>query len=174
MKFQLLGLVSLLAVPSLVQAGRCRLHNQIEDDEKGVETDDRLCKKQGEGDWSFTLDISEVGVPTFDGDNAFAGISGNYAFILYDNDCNRKGVYSPDDEGGDCGLDYQIVEDFLDWEIIITEVNFDVGRPDFTYLYGNGAYMIGENDDKCHDMSSGLYAHQGCRTHFPLNGDGSN
>jgi hypothetical protein len=173
MKAQFLGLLSLLAIPNLVQA-KCQLHNQIEDDERGVETNEDLCKKQGEGDWSFTLDISEVGVPTFDGDNAFAGISGNSAFILYDNDCNRLGVYGPDNEGNDCGTPYQIVEDFLDYEIIITSVFLDVGDPDFTYEYGAGAYMIGENDDECHDMSSGLYAHQGCRTHFPLNGDGSN
>jgi hypothetical protein len=173
MKGHFLSILPLLAVPNLVQA-KCQLHNQIEDNERGVEINEDLCKKQGEGDWSFTLEISEVGVPTFDGDNAFAGIAGNSAFILYDNDCNRLGVYGPDNEDNDCGTPYQIVEDFLDYEIIITEVFFDVGDPDFTFEYGNGAYMIGENDDKCVDMSSGLTAHQGCRTHFPLNGDGSN
>ncbi|KUL81700.1 hypothetical protein ZTR_09665 [Talaromyces verruculosus] len=171
----LLTVIPLLAMYgfSLVHAG-CNLQNVIEDGDRGVEDRKELCMGQGEGDWTFSLQISEVSVPTFDGGNAYGGVAGNTAFIIYDNTCNRLGVYSPDEEGNDCGIPYYISETWLPYDIIIKRVNFDVGDGDFRFSYGAGDYMIGENHTECNDMSEGLRAEVGCKTAFPLNGDGSN
>ncbi|KAL3496298.1 hypothetical protein BJX62DRAFT_118908 [Aspergillus germanicus] len=162
--------LSLLAIPSLVRA-ECRLNNAIEDDEKTIEDREALCLGQGEDSWTFALQISEVSVPTFDGDNPFEGVAGHQAFIIYDNTCMRRGVYSPDNEGNDCGLNYVIQEDWLPYIITVTRINWDVGSPYFYFTYANGAYMIGENGATCTDISSGLRAEQGCKSAFPINGE---
>ncbi|KAL2839454.1 hypothetical protein BJX68DRAFT_272135 [Aspergillus pseudodeflectus] len=162
--------LSLLAIPSFVRA-ECRLHNAIEEDEKTQEDREALCLGQGEDSWTFSLQISMVSVPTFDGDNPFEGVAGHQAFIIYDNTCMRRGVYSPDNEGNDCGINYVIEEDWLPYTIVVTHVNWDVGDPYFYFNYANGAYMIGENGATCTDISSGLRAEQGCKSAFPINGE---
>ncbi|KAL4861059.1 hypothetical protein BDV12DRAFT_180807 [Aspergillus spectabilis] len=167
---RLFSLLPLLAIPALVQA-ECKLNNAIEEDEKTVESEGALCKPQGEDSWTFAMQLSEVGVPTFDGDNAYAGVTGNKAFIIYDNACNRVGVYGPDNEDNDCAIPYVIQESFLPYVLTVTQVNFDLGGGDFTFAYANGDYMIGENGATCEDISDGLRGVEACKTGFPINGE---
>lgn len=172
---KLLTVIPLLAMCGLpLVDAKCRLHNALEKKDKGVEKRKELCMGQGKGDWTFSMQLSEVSVPTFDGSDPYAGVAGHNAFIIYDNECNRKGVYAPDNEGSDCAIPYSISENWMPYEIDIKRVNFDVGGGDFRFSYGAGDYMIGENHATCSDMSKGLRAEVGCKTAFPLNGDGSN
>ncbi|CEL03557.1 hypothetical protein ASPCAL04711 [Aspergillus calidoustus] len=170
MRFQqTLTLLPFLVAP-LVRAD-CQLGNVITDDEKTVESEGALCKPQGEGYYTFAMQNSLVGVPTFDGDNAFAGVTGSSAFIIYDNACNRVGVYGPSNEDNDCGIPYVIMENWLPYVLTVTQVNFAVGGGDFTFSYANGEYMIGENQATCEDISEGLRGVEACKTAFPLNGE---
>ncbi|GAB1214930.1 hypothetical protein ATERTT37_004111 [Aspergillus terreus] len=170
---QTLKLASLLAfcgLSGLVSAD-CDLHNTLTEPMTEPETRTSLCQTMGPDSWTFALDVSEVSVPTFDGDNPLEGVAGNTAFIVYNNDCIPIGIYSPDDEGNDCGVTYWINDIGLPYDIAISQVNFDVGAPSFTINYANGAYMIGENGATCQDISDGLYAEQACHAAFPINGE---
>jgi hypothetical protein len=174
MIFKLHTVILLLAMYglSLVHAN-CNLKNAIEDDDRRVEDRKELCMGQGEGAWTFSLHISMVSVPTLNGQVAYSGVAGSNVFIIYDNACNRMGVYDPHDDA-DCGVPYSISEPWLPYDIIVKKVNLNVGGGHFRFSYGAGDYMIGENHAECNEMSEGLRAEEGCKTAFPLNGDGSN
>ncbi|KAL2863195.1 uncharacterized protein BJX67DRAFT_364434 [Aspergillus lucknowensis] len=116
------------------------------------------------------MENTMVGVPTFNGGQAFAGVVGNNAFILYDHTCTIRGVYDPHDDGN-CAIPYVIMENFLEYVLTVTEVNFDLGAGDFTFLYANGAYSIWENQHICTDISNGLQAVEACKAAFPLHGE---
>ncbi|KAL5356333.1 hypothetical protein BJX96DRAFT_162390 [Aspergillus floccosus] len=170
---QTLKLAAILAfsgLSSLVSAD-CDLHNTLTEPMTEPETRTALCQTMNPDSWTFALDVSMVSVPTFDGDNPLAGVAGNTAFIVYDNDCIPIGIYSPDEEGNDCGVPYWINDIGLPYDIAISQVNLDVGDPSFTINYANGAYMIGENGATCQDISDGLYAEQACHAAFPINGE---
>ncbi|KAK2757198.1 hypothetical protein FQN54_004712 [Arachnomyces sp. PD_36] len=167
---QLLKFTALLAIATLVNA-ECTLENVITEEEKGVkETRPEVCQTQGEGDWTFTMMNSMVGVPTFNGGNAFAGVTGNDAFLIFDEDCMPHGVYSPGNNG-ECGIPYEVQEGFLRWTMIIESVNMFMGGGDFSFAYGAGTYTIGENHCACQDISEGLRAEQACGCSFPVNGE---
>ncbi|KAF9888294.1 hypothetical protein FE257_008867 [Aspergillus nanangensis] len=166
---QPLKFAALLAIAGLVSAD-CDLHNTMTEPTDEVETREALCKPQGADSWTFAMDVSEVAVPTFNGGNALAGVAGNRAFIVYDNYCVPKGIYSPDNEGNDCGIPWWINDIGLPYDIKITSVNTDVGDGYFNFGYSDGAYMIGENGATCGDLSDGLEAEVGCKTGFPVNG----
>ncbi|KAL5336554.1 hypothetical protein BJX70DRAFT_400499 [Aspergillus crustosus] len=167
------NLLALLPLPPLLAltlphraSAKCILKNVIESSEKTSEKESALCEKQDPGYWTFSMQNSMVGVPTFDGDNAFAGVTGSSAFAIYNEDCLRLGVFGPSNEDNDCGTPYVINENsWLPYELQITGVNFGLGSGDFTFKYANGAYMIGENGAKCKDIS------EGCQTSFPVEGE---
>lgn len=105
-------------------------------------------------------------MPTFNGGNAYAGITGNDGFILYDSSCYVYGVFSRHDEGGDCAIPY-VIDYFAD-EITITSIFADVGNPEFTFEYGSETYDADE-DEKCGgcgDLSDGLRAEVACKCGF--------
>ncbi|KAJ5739991.1 hypothetical protein N7533_012775 [Penicillium manginii] len=112
------------------------------------------------------MQISQVSVPTFDGSNPFAGISGSKAFILYDDVCKRTGVYSPDEEGNDCGIPYVIEEEWLSDKLTVTNINWDVAAPYFKFKYADNEYQTGQDWNICSDISSGLRAEQACQATF--------
>lgn len=170
MKSPLLNLATLFTIVSLANAD-CVLHNTLKKPMKKPEKRTELCQTMGPGHWTFAMDISEVAVPTFNGDNPWGGLAGNKAFIVYDNDCIPRGVYSPD-QGNDCGIPYWINDIArLPYDIKIEEVNMNMGGGDFTIAYANGEYMIGENGAICQDISDGLYAEMACGTAFPIHGE---
>ncbi|KAF9885514.1 hypothetical protein FE257_012841 [Aspergillus nanangensis] len=166
---QPLKLAALLAIAGLVSAD-CDLHNTMTEPETEPETREALCKPQGADSWTFAMDNSAVSVPTFNGENALAGVAGNSAFIVYDNYCVPQGTYSPDNEGNDCGIPYWINDLGLPYDIKVSSVDFGLGGGYFNIEYSDGAYMIGENGATCEDISDGLYAEEGCKTGFPVNG----
>lgn len=115
------------------------------------------------------MDISEVSVPTFNGEAALDGIAGSTAFAIYDEDCNPKGLYSPDQDG-DCGAPYVIEENFLKYVLTVTSVNFGVGSPKFVFSYANGKFSTGNDGCGCDDIGSGLRVEIGCKCPFPVEG----
>ncbi|RDW70563.1 uncharacterized protein DSM5745_08074 [Aspergillus mulundensis] len=157
--------LALVALPNLVAAA-CKLNNAIEENEKTREDRQELCLAEGPNRWTFALQISEVSVPTFDGGNPFAGIAGSQAFILYDDVCTRMGVYSPDNEGNDCGIPYTIEESWLSHALTVTSINFDVGDPFFKFSFAEGEYASDGETGLCSDISSGLRAEQACQATF--------
>ncbi|OTB00461.1 hypothetical protein M426DRAFT_65802 [Hypoxylon sp. CI-4A] len=159
-----------LAMSSLVTAD-CQLGNQLSDSNPPPEPKAELCEPQGEGVWTFSMDVNELGVPTFDSEAIWAGLVSGSSFIIYDNTCTAKGVYDPGDEGNDCGTPYIIEENFLPFVLTIQQVNFDVGSPRFQFAYANGLYTIGNNHCTCQDVSHDLEAEQACKCAFPLQGE---
>ncbi|KAL4907247.1 hypothetical protein BDW74DRAFT_176029 [Aspergillus multicolor] len=156
---------ALLALPTTVFAD-CKLNNAIEESEKTSEDRPELCLAEGPNRWTFGLQISEIGFPTFDGDNAFAGITGTKAFVLFDDVCTRMGVYAPDNEGNDCGIPYYIEEEWLSHRLTVTNINFDVGSPYFKFTYADNEYSSDGETGLCADISSGLRAEQACQASF--------
>ncbi|KAI9040310.1 uncharacterized protein KD926_008400 [Aspergillus affinis] len=163
--FEILAGLALLSIPALVRAD-CKLNNAIGDDEKTSEDRSELCLAEGPNRWTFALQISEVSVPTFDEDNPFGGLTGSKAFVLYDDVCNRVGVYSPNNEGNDCGIPYTIEEEWLSDPLTVTKINFDVGKPFFKFSYADNEYQTGQDGNECSDISSGLRAEQACQATF--------
>jgi hypothetical protein len=107
-----------------------------------------------------------VAVPTLDGENMWAGVHGNQAFVIYDNNCMPPGVYDPG-QSSDCGIPYVIKENWLPYVLIVKGVNFRLGDERFYFGYANGDYMIGENGTTCGDLNKGLRVDRGCKTAFP-------
>ncbi|KAL4885233.1 hypothetical protein BJY04DRAFT_180442 [Aspergillus karnatakaensis] len=162
--FNVLAGLALLSIPSVM--ADCKLNNAIEENEKTNDDRQELCLAEGSNIWTFALQVSEIGFPTFDGENAFAGITSRHAFILYDDVCSRVGVYSPDNEGNDCGVPYYIEEDWLSHRLTITGINFGVGDPSFAITYADNEYVTGRDGNECADVSSGLRAEQACKATF--------
>jgi hypothetical protein len=157
---------TILAASKLAAA--CFLPNEIKQDEIHKQENTNWCQTMGPDRWTFTMTTSEVAVPTFDPDNMWAGLSTSVFFEVYDNDCMPRGWYA---KPGDCGLPWEIQEDFLPYVIVIKSIFTDVGAPDFTFAYANGDYMIGENQCICRNVSQGLQAKQACSCSFPIDGE---
>jgi hypothetical protein len=147
--------------------GNCQLSNSVKD--QAVETRWQYCTTQGADSWTFTMAIGAISVPTFDSSAPFAGYASDKSFLIYDNTCKLRGVYSP--SGNNCGIDYIIEENWLKYVLSVTSVNFDVGGGRFKFLYANGQYSIGENHCTCQDVASGLKGAQACKCAFPINGE---
>ena len=162
--------IAALAMPSLVTAA-CQLGNALTDSDPPPEPMSELCVPQGEGAWTFAMDVHEINVPTFDSEAPWAGLVSGNSFLIYDNACVVKGVYSPDNEDNDCGIPYFIEENFLPYVLTIESINFDVGSPRFKFVYANGQYSIGENHCTCQDVSHDLEGEQACKCAFPLEGE---
>lgn len=167
---QILSLATAVALLGHASAD-CQLTNTLSAPETSPETRTQLCMPQGEGSWTFAMDISEVDVPTFNSGAEWAGLAGNNAYIIYDNNCVPYGVYGPD--GNDCGTPYVIEDYFLPYVLTVQDIDTDVGGGYFKFAYANGLYTIGNNGCTCEDLSSGLEAEQGCKCAFPLEGEPS-
>lgn len=166
----LMNMINLAALSTMLglASASCQLSNSLATAETSPETRTQLCVPQGEGSWTFAMDTSLVDVPTFDGGAPYAGISGNVAYIIYDNTCVPRGVYGP--SGNDCGVPYVIEENFLADVLTVTSINTTPGGARFTFAYGDGKYSIGNNGCACGDLSSGLEAESGCKCAFPVDG----
>jgi hypothetical protein len=151
-----------------IAAANCQLGNSYTDADAGTESRSQLCVGQGPDSWTFAMDISQVSVPTFNGGSPLAGVSGNKAYLIYDNTCALRGVYAP--SGNDCGTPYTIEENWLPFVLTVTSINTGVGSGYFSFNYGAGKYSINNNGCGCSDMSSGLEAEQGCKCAFPIAG----
>lgn len=159
----LAGLAILLSAAGFTNA-QCTLENSL-GNQKGKETRSQLCTPQAEGNLQLALDVSEVSVPTLDGDNALAGVAGSKAFIIYDRDCNLLGTYAP--SGNDCGVPYEIDLALDGGPISIGTVNFDVGAPGFEFDFDGNHYNVDNSPcGGCGDLSDGLEAEQGCKCGF--------
>lgn len=167
---QIPSLATAIALLGHVSAD-CQLKNTLRAPETSPETRKELCEPQGEGSWTFAMDISEVDVPTFNAGAPWAGLAGNNAWIIYDNNCIPYGVYGPD--GNDCGTPYVIEDYFLPYVLTVKSINTDLGAGSFKFAYANGLYSIGNNGCTCGDLSSGLEGEQGCKCAFPLEGEPS-
>ncbi|KAI9748831.1 MAG: DnaJ- protein scj1 [Chaenotheca gracillima] len=166
----LVSLTAALSVFSVVSAD-CQLTNSLTETQTEAETRPELCVTQGEGSYTFAMDNSEVDVPTLNGETPWAGISGQNAFIIYDNDCIPQGVYDPDEAGSDCGVPYTIEGSFLSYVLTIEQVDFNLGGGYFQFDYASGQYTIGNNGCVCGDLGSGLMGEQGCGCAFPVDGE---
>jgi len=132
-------------------------------------SDPSLCVGQGEGSWTFSIYNSAVDVPTFDGGNPTAGYAGGSAFIIYDNTCTAQAIYNPPS----CGTPWTAEENFLPLELIVQDINLDLGGEYFKFAYGAGLGVDDNNHCGCSGMSSGLQGARGCKCAFPLDGDWS-
>jgi hypothetical protein len=164
----ILSLATAVAILGQASAS-CQLSNTLKSAETTPETRQQLCMPQGEGVWTFALDVSEVVVPTFNGGAPWAGLAGHTAYIIYDNECIPRGVYGP--SGNDCGTPYVIEDNFLPYVLTVKAIDTDLGGPYFKFAYANGLYSIGNNGCTCSDLSSGLEGEQGCKCAFPLQGE---
>lgn len=167
MYHQFFSLATVIAMTGYASA-QCQLTNTLSGPESSPETRTELCQPQGEGSWTFAMDISEVDVPTFNGGAPWGGLAGNTAYIIYDNYCVPYGVYGP--EGNDCGTPYVIEDYFLPYVLTVKDIDTDLGGGYFKFVYANGQYTIGNNGCTCSDLSSGLEGEQGCKCAFPLEG----
>ncbi|KAI1409301.1 hypothetical protein F5Y13DRAFT_193542 [Hypoxylon sp. FL1857] len=159
-----------LALSRLTSA-HCQLSNKLTKSNPPPEPKAELCRPQGEGQWTFSMDVHEVDVPTFDSGAVWAGLVQGNSFMIYDNACVLKGVYEPGAEGNDCGIPFTIEENFLPFVLTVKQVNFDVGAPRFQFAYANGLFTIGNNHCTCKDVSHNLEAESACKCAFPLHGE---
>lgn len=163
------SLAAALAAVKPVSAA-CHLPNAVDNGVGGVETHSQLCIPQGAGDWTFSMYLDEVSVPTFDADNPLAGVVSTAYFYIYDESCTRRGAYSMSGHGNDCGIPYVIMENFLPYVLTIENINAAIGGGYFRFLYGNGEFSIGNNHCTCQSMTTGLEAKEGCKCAFPVDG----
>lgn len=170
MYFQFLSLATVVAIFGHASAD-CQLKNTLSAPKTSPEARPELCMPQGEGSWTFAMDDSQIDVPTFNAGDPWAGLAGNNAYIIYDNNCIPYGVYGP--EGNDCGTPYVIEDYFLPYILMIKSIDTDLGGGYFKFAYANGLYTIGNNGCTCEDLSSGLEGEQGCKCAFPLKGEPS-
>ncbi|KUI69559.1 hypothetical protein VM1G_04722 [Cytospora mali] len=162
--------IALITFISALVNASCKLGNQLTESNPPPEPKSELCVTQDEGSWTFAMDVHEIDVPTFDASAPWAGLVHGNSFMIYDNNCIVKGVYSPGDEGNNCGTPYVIEENFLRYVLTIKDIDFDVGSPSFKFAYADGTYSIGENNCDCKDVSDDLEAEQACKCAFPLDG----
>ncbi|KAI1194021.1 hypothetical protein F5X97DRAFT_338229 [Nemania serpens] len=162
------AMITALASFSVVLAD-CNLANNL-DSGPLPEVQSQLCLGQGAGAYTFSMDVSELDVPTFSSGAMWAGLVGGQAFMIYDESCTLKGVYSPH-QTSDCGIPYVIEESWLSYVLAVTDVNFDTADPYFSFDYANGKYSIRNNGCVCNDIGSGLQVEKGCRCAFPINGE---
>ncbi|KAF2122655.1 hypothetical protein BDV96DRAFT_593170 [Lophiotrema nucula] len=150
----------------------CQLSNKVWDEGNSgqVETDPKICQTMGEGHWTFAMVVSETGVPVFNGDDAMAGITGNYGFAIYDNTCALRGSYDPSDDSN-CGTPFVIMENFLSAVLTVTRISTTLGDAYFQFAYGNGLFSINNNHCDCVEAGSGLTGYDYCGCAFPVNGD---
>ncbi|GAP93421.1 hypothetical protein SAMD00023353_10300170 [Rosellinia necatrix] len=161
-------LATALASLSVVSAN-CNLDNKL-DSGPLPKVRSQLCLEQGAGAYTFAMDVSELDVPTFSSGAMWAGLVGSRAFMVYDEGCALKGVYSPH-QTGDCGAPYAIEEPWLPYGLIVTDVDFSSADPYFSFSYANGKYSIRNNHCVCNEIGSGLRVEQGCRCAFPIHGE---
>ena len=148
----------------------CQLKNEVGSEDGKIETNDKLCVPQGEGDWTFAMEVSLTGVPVPDGDNAFAGMVGNYGFAIYDNTCALRGKYDPSNNGNDCGTPFTIMENFLQYVLTVKSLMANVGGSFFSFKYGDGLFSINNNHCDCVSEPQGLRGLDFCKCAFPIDG----
>lgn len=170
MPHTLTSVASALLLFGLTNAS-CILHNKLDDleDLKADGIPAGLCTPgAGDGEYQFGMTVSEVSVPTFDSDNALAGITGSTGFVLFDSECVPLGAYGPDDEGNDCGVPYEI-DYFPDRPVMVSSINWDVGNPSFGFDFDGTTYRSG--GEECGGCShyftdGGLRPVQECKCSF--------
>lgn len=168
-----MSLRSLLTMATLAflvnqAAASCQLKNVLDStDLPSVHSE--LCQPRDDGDYTFSMDVSELDVPTFSSGAPWAGLVGSQSFLMYDEKCTLKGIYSPH-QTNDCGGPYVIEENFLKYVLTVTSVNFDTADPYFSFKYANGKFSIRNNDCKCDEIGGGLSVEQGCKCNFPVEG----
>jgi hypothetical protein len=167
---QLKTLLSHLALAALSThaSAECQLSNSVGDKAGTIETNDKLCKPQGEGDWTMSFSVTQIGFPTFSGGNAFAGLSGQKGWAIYDNTCALKGVYGP--SGNQCDTPFVIEENFLTQVLSITGFTALVGQASFGFKYGDGYYVTKNNHCGCVNDPDGLRGQSFCKCAFPVDG----
>lgn len=149
-------------------AAECQLKNVLDSSDLPT-VHPELCKAQGAGAWTFSMDVSELAVPSFSAGAPWAGLVDNVAFLIYDESCTLRGVYDPH-QNNDCGSPYVIMENFLTYVLTITDVNYSVAGPYFSFLYANGKFSIRNNSCDCEEIGGGLRVEQGCKCAFPVDG----
>ncbi|KAJ4292612.1 hypothetical protein N0V90_009275 [Kalmusia sp. IMI 367209] len=150
----------------------CQLKNEAIDTPEfnTHESNEKLCLSHDEGDWTFAMEVRQVGVPVPDGDNAFAGQVSNYGFAIYDHTCALKGSYDPGKNGNDCGIPFVIMENFLKQVLTVKKVNANLGDSYFQFAYGDGLYSINNNHCDCKPAPDGLTGIEYCGCAFPVSG----
>ncbi|KAI0202709.1 hypothetical protein F4808DRAFT_468335 [Astrocystis sublimbata] len=149
----------------------CQLENLIES-AKTPKLSDQLCLGQGQGSYTFSMHVTEIGEPTFSSSATRAGYVRREDFLIYDESCNLKGVYLPHPTN-DCEAPYVIQENWLPYTLTVGNVDFRAGRPYFKFYYANGAYSIRNNHCVCNTIESDLPFEVGCRCAFPIEGEGN-
>lgn len=160
----------LSSLPATITAD-CQLKNTAVTDGKSgtVETNWDLCKPQGEGDWTFSMILSDRDFPTFSSGSPWAGYTSSAAFAIYDNTCALRGSYNPDQDN-ECGVPYVIEENFLTQVLGVQSVNFSPAAGYFSFTYGDGLYSIRNNQCGCASEPDGLVQVTYCKCGFPVNG----
>jgi hypothetical protein len=157
---------ALLAIAiNLPQAYACKMRNRSPGT---VQTNPRKCMSQGVGDWTFAMTVDLFAIPSLSRDPR-AGLDGVHSstwFAIYDHTCKLRASYEPCD-----GLPYVIMEDFLPFVLTVAKVDMDVGRPYFSFYYGDGKYSIRNNHCVCQNTSGkGLAVQTSCRCAFLVGG----
>lgn len=137
------GMASLIVTSNAA----CVMSNELDELEnplEGVETREALCTVQADGNYQFGLIASEVSVPTFDGDNALAGVAGSHSFVLFNSKCVPVGAFAP--EGNDCGIPYEI-DYFPGKPLTVTSIDWAPSSPSFVFEFEGQSYRSREG--KC-------------------------
>ncbi|KAF1973723.1 hypothetical protein BU23DRAFT_532935 [Bimuria novae-zelandiae CBS 107.79] len=181
MQFKAVFIQTILATLFSSAAADCQLGNEIISTEKFSEHEDSelLCLSQGEGQWTFAMELSEIllnenndclNTLLSTSHNPFAGFRGNADFAIYDNTCALKGAYYPGQNDNDCGTPYFIMENFLAQVLTITNVRLDTAKGYFSFAYGDGLYSINNNHCDCVEKPDGLEARAFCKCASPIDG----
>lgn len=162
--------ISALITLSLLTLARasCQLTNQLT--APFPSPGPQFCQPTGAGVYTFSMQVSEIEVPTFDSGNPDAGNVAASAFVIYDNTCTAVGSYSPDQDNN-CGSPYVIEENFLQYVLTVQNVNFNAAGPYFEFVYANGKYSINNNHCGCAEVPHALQVEQGCKCAFPVAGE---
>lgn len=169
MLFSSLALAAIVPFISSVSA-ECEISKSIPVDEVDYDLGSSdLCTKQAKGVYTFSMTSSLTVFPTFDSADVWAGKSQGTAFLLFDNNCNVKGIYARPS----CEIPFWLDSQWLDYDVKVTSINTDPASSRYRFAYGSGSYGNGENDCHCKSKHRSLSSYSECRCPFPYNGDGS-
>lgn len=113
--------------------------------------------------------VSETGtgLPGNSGDGSYiSNAEQSNEFYIFDSSCNARGAYAP----GSCSTPWWIEENFLKDVLTITNVFMDVSDAFFSFDYGDGTYLVNNNQCGCENEESFPTATTICKCAFPVDG----
>ena len=112
--------------------------------------------------FSMVLGMTTLGLPS--------STEQSVSFVIFNHACNILGIFAPSGKNT-CGTPYTIEAPFLKYDLIVKDVDEDLGGASYTFAYAAGQYKIGTNHCGCKTISTGFpSAAEACGCAFPVNG----